>query len=88
MVLLDCTLTDAVSPAAWRLDSPADAPTVHFWEYNSRDPQGNPIDNSKRFPVSRRLSPEADADTIANYSNPAWVLGGNWNPKLAPVFAN
>jgi pectin methylesterase-like acyl-CoA thioesterase/lysophospholipase L1-like esterase len=87
VVLLDCTLTNAVSPVGWRLDSPAEAPDIHFWEYNSRDAQGNPIEESMRFAVSRRLAKEADAATIANYSNPAWVLGGNWNPRLAPVFA-
>jgi pectin methylesterase-like acyl-CoA thioesterase/lysophospholipase L1-like esterase len=86
VVLLDCTLTNAISPIGWRLDSPAEAPDIRFWEYNSRDPQGNPIDESMRFAISRRLTKEADAATIANYSNPAWVLGSNWNPRLAPVF--
>jgi pectin methylesterase-like acyl-CoA thioesterase len=85
VVLLDCTLTDAVSPIAWRLDSAAEAPDVHFWEYNSRDPRGNPIDNSQRFAVSRRLTSEADAETISNYSNPVWVLGGSWNPRLTSI---
>jgi pectin methylesterase-like acyl-CoA thioesterase/lysophospholipase L1-like esterase len=86
VVLLDCTLTDAVSPVGWRLDSPAEAPNVHFWEYNSRDAEGKPIDNSTRFAASRRLTKEADAETIANYSNPIWVLGGDWNPRLASIF--
>ena len=88
VVLLDCMLTEAVSPAGWRLDSNAEAPNVPFWEYNSRDAQGKPIENAQRFAVSRRLTAETDAETIANYSNPAWVLGGNWNPKLAPIFSN
>lgn len=86
VVLLDCTLTNAVSPVGWRLDSQGEAPDIHFWEYNSRDPNGMPIDDSKRLPVSKRLTKEADAETIANYSNPTWVLGNDWNPKLAPVF--
>jgi rhamnogalacturonan acetylesterase len=87
VVLIDCTLTNAVSPAGWRLDSPSEAPNVHFWEYNSRDLQGNPIDDAMRFAVSKRLTKETDAETIANYSNPVWVLGGDWNPRLAPVFS-
>jgi pectin methylesterase-like acyl-CoA thioesterase/lysophospholipase L1-like esterase len=86
VVLLNCMLTDAVSPVGWRLDSPAESPYIHFWEYNSRDPQGNPIDDSKRLAASRRLTIPADAETIANYSNAAWVLGGDWNPELASVF--
>jgi hypothetical protein len=80
-------LTNAVSPAGWRLDSPAEAPNVHFWEYNSRDLQGNPINDAMRLAVSKRLTKETDAETIANYSNPVWVLGGDWNPRLAPVFS-
>ena len=27
---------------------------------------------------------ETDAQTIANYSNPSWVLGG-WTPAMAPL---
>ena len=87
VVLLDCTLTKAVSPVGWHLDSPAEAPQVHFWEYNSRDPDGKPIDGSQRFVVSKRLTQEADAETITHYSNPTWVLGHDWNPRLAPIFA-
>jgi pectin methylesterase-like acyl-CoA thioesterase len=87
VVLLDCTLTSAVSPVGWRLDGPGEAPSIHFWEYNSRDPNGKPIDDSMRFAVSRRLTREADAEIIANYSNPVWVLGGDWDPRLAPIFS-
>jgi len=86
VVLLDCTLTSAVARVGWRLDGPPEAPGIHFWEYNSRDPNGRPIDDSGRLAVSRRLTKEADAETIANYSNPAWVLGGNWDPRQAPIF--
>lgn len=86
VVLLDCTLTSAVAPVGWRLDGPPEAPGIHFWEYNSRDPNGKPIDDSRRLAVSKRLTKEADAETIADYSNPAWVLGGNWNPRQAPIF--
>lgn len=87
VVLLGCTLTEAVGAVGWHLDSPGEAPSVHFWEYNSCDPRGSSIDDSKRLGGSRRLSDKTDAETIANYSNPVWVLGG-WNPKLALVFTN
>ncbi len=87
VVLLDCTLTQAVGPVGWHLDSPAAAPQVHFWEYNSRDPNGQPLDDSQRCAVSKRLTRERDAETIAHYSTPAWVLGHDWNPRLAPIFA-
>lgn len=88
VVLLDCTLTSAVSPVAWRLDNPAEAPDIHFWEHNSRDPDGRPIDDSQRFAVSKRLTQERDAEIIARYSNPAWVLGHDWNPRQAPIFTH
>ena len=87
VVLIDCTLTDAVSPAAWRFDGSQQGPNVHFWEYNSHAPDGKPIDMSARFAGSKRLEKAADAETIAHYSDPVWVLGGNWNPRQAPVFA-
>jgi hypothetical protein len=96
VVLLDCTLTDAVGPTAWLLNGPKGtsqedlakgAPNVHFWEYNSHTPDGQPIDASKRNPVSRQLSKDQDAEAIKNYSDPVWVLGGEWNPRNAPVFS-
>jgi len=94
VVLIDCTMTNAVSPAAWRLDAlppntpqesvkPDAYPNLHFWEFNSHTPDGKPVDTSKRHPVSRQLTHPAD---IENYRNPTWVLGGNWTPKLPEPF--
>ena len=37
-----------------------------------------------RHPASKRLTMPADTEAIANYSNPAWVLGG-WSPLMAPI---
>lgn len=96
VVLLDCTLTDAVNPVGWLLSGPKGTPqgelaskatNVHFWEYNSHTPDGKPIDASKRNPVSRQLTQDKDAETIKNYSDPVWVLGGEWNPRNSPIFA-
>ena len=57
---------------------------MHYWEYNSVNlSDGKPVDVSKRAPYSRQLTMENDAETIANYSNPTYVLGG-WTPELAP----
>ena len=39
---------------------------------------------SQRHPASRQLTKEKDAEIIANYSNPAYVLGG-WTPSMAPL---
>ncbi len=58
---------------------------VHFWEFNSRDLAGKVIDESHRLNGSRRLTSDTDSQTIKDYSNPAWVLGNNWTPSLAPI---
>ncbi len=79
VVLLDCTLTDAVAAAAWRFDQAGDASGVHFWEAGSRRPDGQPVDMSRRFSGSRQLTAD-DAELIANYRSPAFVLGHGWNP--------
>jgi pectin methylesterase-like acyl-CoA thioesterase len=81
-VLIDATLS-GISPAGWG-EVEASASNVHFWEFNSRDPSGAPVDVSRRNPASRQLSMEKDAALIASYRDPAFVLGG-WEPKLAPI---
>jgi hypothetical protein len=97
VVLLDCVLGPGVGAAAWRLDAPTtarggppapaptEAPNVHFWEFNSRDPDGNPVDITKRLRVSRQLNQTTDAAVIANYRDPAYVLGNGWTPEPAPT---
>jgi pectin methylesterase-like acyl-CoA thioesterase len=82
VVLMDCVLGKSVGPAAWLLNNTQIAPTVHFWEYNSHDTDGKPVDVSNRLPISRQLKQPDDAQTIANYGNPTWVLGGQWTPNL------
>jgi pectin methylesterase-like acyl-CoA thioesterase len=85
VVLLDCTLTSAVSDVAWRFDGAATATgNIHFWEYRSHTPAGEPVDTSKRLAASRQLKQPDDAELIKNYSDPQWVLGG-WAPQLAPI---
>jgi pectin methylesterase-like acyl-CoA thioesterase len=78
VVLINCAMTDAVAPVGWKLDRATEAPKVHFWEYNSHTPDGKPVDVSQRLSWSKQLKEPADAETIKNYSNPAWVLG--WDP--------
>ena len=83
MVLLSCAL-DGISAVGWG-DVGGDTSQMHYWEYNStklRD--GSPVDVSARHPVSKQLRKDQDAQTIANYSNPAWVLGG-WTPERPTV---
>ena len=78
VVLLNATLSN-IAPEGW---GDADKRgTVHFWEYNSRNADGSPIDVSKRVPWSRQLDKVKDAKLIADYSRPSFVLAG-WEPKL------
>ncbi len=81
-VLIQCQL-EGISPAGWGTIG-GDASNVHFWEYNSTNIRdGKPVDVSRRHPASRQLSIKEDSTTIANYSNPAYVLG--WTPDLSQI---
>lgn len=86
VVLLDCVVGPSVGSQAWQFDRNATAPTdrIHFWEYNSHDAKGKPVDTAGRYAASRRLTQEADAETIKNYGDATWVLGGQWTPTLPP----
>ncbi len=90
VVLIDCRLSSAVGPTAWQLKNDnrapvGDCPNIHFWEYDSRTPDGAAVDMSGRNPHSRRLEMPADEALIRDYSNPVFVLGG-WNPLSSPTF--
>jgi len=63
------------APAGWLLNNATTAPNVQFWEYNSVDRGGTPIDVSARAPFSRQLT---DAEA-AQWSDPAKALAG-WVP--------
>jgi pectin methylesterase-like acyl-CoA thioesterase len=94
VVLIDCVLTDAVGAVAWQLDqAPGATPGsiieaatgVHYWEFESHDPAGKPVDMSRRLAIARRLKLPEDREIVANYSDPRFVLGGQWTPVLAPI---
>jgi pectinesterase len=78
-VLINCHLKGI--PAAGWGPIEDDTTHMHLWEFNSTDPDGHPIDTSQRHPVSKQLTTPQDAQTIADYSNPAFVLGG-WTPAV------
>ena len=81
-VLIDCKLKD-VPPEGWGPVEEGLA-NVRFWEFNSTNlADGSPVDVSQRHPASRQLTLEKDAETIANYRSPAFVLGG-WTPVVEP----
>ncbi len=79
-VLIDCRLK-GITPEGWGPIAD-DTSHLHFWEYHSTNLEdGKPVDVSKRHPVSRQLSLPQDADVLANYRNPSYVLGG-WTPVV------
>jgi pectinesterase len=83
MVLIN-TRTQGISPEGWGPVEEApgfDSSQVRFWEFNTTDLQGKPVDVSKRHPVSRQLTMEKDAAAIADYRRPDFVLGG-WKPVV------
>ena len=81
-VLIDCALS-GISPVGWG-EIGGDASNVRYWEYNSTNlSDRKPVDVGRRHPASRQLTMEKDAKIIADYRNPAYVLGG-WTPKMAP----
>jgi len=78
VVLLHSTLAN-VAPEGW---SDADrGGNVRFWEYDSRNTDGSPVDVSRRVAWSRQLDGTRDARIIADYSRPEFVLAG-WKPRL------
>jgi pectinesterase len=93
VVLLDCVLTRAVGATAWLFEAAAPGapippgPEVHFWEFNSHDADGQPVDTGSRMPGSRQLREPADATLIRDYSDPTFILGNDWHPRAAPIFA-
>jgi pectinesterase len=83
MVLID-TRTGGVSPEGWGpVEEPPgfDRSNVRFWEFNTMDLDGRPIDVSRRHEIAKQLKLPEDAATIANYRSPEFVLGG-WTPTV------
>ena len=92
VVLIDCRLGPAVGAVGWQLQAPpkgtppAATDDLQFFEFNSRTLGGEPVDVTQRLPASRQLLLPADAALVADYRNPTFVLGSNWQPRLAPIF--
>jgi hypothetical protein len=76
-VLINCHL-NGIPPVGW---GPIEEETSHirFWEFHSTDGESHPIDTTERHPASKQLAEPQDAQTIAEYRDPAFVLGG-WTP--------
>ncbi|HET9132069.1 MAG TPA: pectinesterase family protein, partial [Terriglobia bacterium] len=81
-VLINC-IPGGISPIGWGAMG-GDTANMHYWEFNSTNAgDGKPVDVSQRKAESRQLTMPKDAEIIANYSNPTYVLG--WTPTMAPL---
>jgi pectinesterase len=82
-VLIDCGIA-GISPVGWGTLG-GDTTNMRLWEYNSTNiSDGKPSDVGRRHPASRQLTMEKDSAIIADYTNPAYVLG-DWTPTMAPI---
>jgi len=82
VAFLNCALGPGVSPTGWVFDGPGAAAAkdrTRFWEFQSTDLAGKPLDVSQRIAGSRQLTPEE----AAAQRDLAKVFDG-WNPAAAP----
>ena len=76
-VVIDCT-TSHFNPLGW---SAIGEKSAKMLEFGTRDADsGAPADVSQRHKFSRQLDARRDAELLAKYKNPAWVLAG-WTPS-------
>jgi len=73
---INCTMGSFISPAGWAITDGTPTSELRFWEYESVDTSGNPIDVSKRIAGSTQIS----ATEAASIRDPTVVLSG-WNPQ-------
>lgn len=83
-VFIHCAMGQHILPVGWLLNNATceQAPNIQFWEYNSTDLEGNPLDVSQRLSCLRQLT---DEETKL-WSDPAFVMDG-WVPDTTePTF--
>jgi pectin methylesterase-like acyl-CoA thioesterase len=73
---INCTMGSFISPGGWTITDGTPTSELRFWEYQSVDTSGNPIDVSKRVAGSTQIS----ATQAASMRDPTVVLSG-WNPQ-------
>jgi pectin methylesterase-like acyl-CoA thioesterase len=77
---VNCQMGGHIDPKGWLVaSSGADNSKVRFWEYQSTDLAGAPLDTSQRIPASRQI----DEATAAEMRDVTVVLGG-WDPTIVP----
>jgi pectin methylesterase-like acyl-CoA thioesterase len=74
---INCQMGSHIAPVGWQLTAGTATSSLRFWEYQSVDPNGNPIDVSRRLAGSTQIS----AAQAAMMRDPTVVLGG-WQPPM------
>lgn len=81
---INCTMdTNVITPAGWVLGSgtlQANTTFLRFWEFDSVDTNGNPVNTSSRVPWSTEIDGNTASNDVQNLS--VWFSG--WIPALAP----
>jgi pectin methylesterase-like acyl-CoA thioesterase len=72
---INCQMGSHIAPAGWTITGGVAGSSLRFWEYQSTDAQGKPLDVSRRVAGSKQIS----ADQAQTLRDPANVLGG-WTP--------
>ncbi|HEY2735426.1 MAG TPA: pectinesterase family protein, partial [Polyangiales bacterium] len=72
---VNCQMGSYIAPAGWTVTGGAAGGSLRFWEYQSTDASGAPLDVSRRLAGSQQIS-AAQAMTLRD---PSQVLGG-WTP--------
>jgi hypothetical protein len=72
---VNCAIGSHISRAGWLVTGGSPTSSLRFWEYQSTDLDGNPLDVSGRLAGSTQIS----ASEAATMRDPSQVLGG-WQP--------
>ncbi len=72
---VNCAIGSHISRAGWLVTGGSPTSALRFWEYQSTDLDGNPLDVSGRLAGSTQIS----ASQAATMRDPSAVLGG-WQP--------
>ncbi len=89
VVFINTQMDSHIAPVGWLFNSPtnpvtaANYPNIRYWEYNTTDLSGNPVDCSQRHPISRNSCNNPLSQTEVDfYSNPVNITGFTPQTKL------
>jgi pectin methylesterase-like acyl-CoA thioesterase len=72
---VNCQMGKHIAPEGWTITGAGAGSSLRFWEYQSTNETGGPLDVSRRHAGSRQIT----ADQAATMRDPSKVLGG-WSP--------